>query len=246
MRLDIYLTGKNFLETRTKAKLAIEKGLVQVNAKTILQPAFDVKKTDIVQLISQPLKYVSKGGDKLQKAISEFNISLKDKTILDIGASTGGFTDCCLQNGAAFVYAVDVGTNQLHLSLKNNLKIKSLEQLHIKDLTPAHLDNKHVDAAVIDVSFISIKKVLPEVTRFIKKDSIILALIKPQFESTEKKKFKGGIIKNSKIHASILDDIKSFSQSCNLKYINHIETDVGPIENKNLEFVMLFEYKPPS
>lgn len=244
MRLDIYLTENNFLETRTKAKLAIEKGLVQVNTKTILQSAYDVKNYDIVKLIAPPLKFVSKGGDKLQKAISEFNINLKDKTVLDIGASTGGFTDCCLQNGATFVFAVDVGTNQLHESLKNNPKIKSLEQLHIKDLTHKHLGNKKVDTVVIDVSFISIKKVLPELCRFIKKNSILLALIKPQFEITQKKKFKGGIIKDSKVHSSILDDIKSFAQSCNLKYLNHIKTDVDPTENKNTEFVMMFEYNP--
>ncbi|HNR18477.1 MAG TPA: TlyA family RNA methyltransferase [Bacteroidia bacterium] len=244
MRLDIYLTENNFLETRTKAKLAIEKGLVRVNTKIILQSAYEVKKTDVVYLISPPLKFVSKGGDKLQKAISHFNIKLQGKTVLDVGASTGGFTDCCLQNGAAFVFAVDVGTNQLHESLKNNTQIKSLEKLHIKNLAPEHLNNTQVDAVVIDVSFISIKKVLPELTRFTKKNSIVLALIKPQFEITEKKKFKGGIIKDLNIHSAILDDIQSFARSFEFNYINHIETDIDPTENKNLEFVMLFEYNP--
>lgn len=244
MRLDVYLTENKFLESRTKAKLAIEKGLVSVNEKIITQSSHEIKHSDTIKLLSAPLKFVSKGGDKLQKALTEFNINIKNKRILDVGASTGGFTDCCLQNGAAVVYAVDVGTNQLHESLKNNLQIKSLEQLHIKDLNLADLDDLLVDAVVIDVSFISIKKVLAEVTRFMKEDSLLLGLIKPQFEISEKKKFKGGIIKDPKIHAEVLADIKSFAESCHLKYINHIDTDIDPAENKNIEFMMLLKCTP--
>ena len=183
-RLDVLLVQKGFFETREKAKRAVMAGLIIVDDKKIEKPGTQIKlnKEPNIRIKGEVMKYVSRGGMKLEKAIEVFSMNLKDKIVLDVGASTGGFTDCSLQNGASFVYAVDVGTNQLDWKLRNDSRVKSIENMHIKNLSTQDLDDSGVDYIVMDVSFISITKVFEYLTKFMKEDSKLMALIKPQFE----------------------------------------------------------------
>ena len=160
IRLDNYLVLKGFTPSRSKASELIHNGKVKVNNKVILKPSFNVNEEDNIEVLeNKVLKYVSRGGLKLEKAIEYFNLDLTDKVILDIGSSTGGFTDCALKHKAKFVYALDVGTNQLHESLLNNEKVFSMENTNFKDVTKDMFD-KHIDLYVCDVSFISIQTIL--------------------------------------------------------------------------------------
>ncbi|MBP9538937.1 MAG: TlyA family RNA methyltransferase, partial [Leptotrichiaceae bacterium] len=167
-RLDLILVEKGFFETREKAKREIMVGNVSVNDKVETKAGTNFRDDDKLQIkVKDKLKYVSRGGLKLEKALQHWEIDLNGKRVLDIGASTGGFTDCALQNGAEYVYGVDVGTNQLDWRLRQDTRVKSLEETHIKDLTLDQLDGKKVDFIVIDVSFISLTKVIPYLERFI-------------------------------------------------------------------------------
>lgn len=190
-RLDIILVELGYFETREKSKREIMAGNVLINDKLEIKPGTQFKTENIKDIkIKNKLKYVSRGGLKLEEAIKYWSIDFKDKKVLDIGASTGGFTDCALQNGASFVYANDVGTNQLDFKLRRNERVKSIEQTHIKDL---ELDDK-VDLIVIDVSFISLTKVIPYFEKFSDFNLKVVALIKPQFELVREKISKNGIV----------------------------------------------------
>ena len=176
-RLDIILQEKNLYPSREKAKEAIKLGRVKVNGDVFLTPSAQVDEN--MEISTLPFEFVSRGGFKLQKALEEFNINLKDKIVLDIGASTGGFTDVCLKNGAKKVYAVDTGMGQLADSIKNNASVVNLEKTNY--LTLPHEKFKDVNFVVIDVSFVSLTKFAEKLTNDF--DSIeIVALIKPQFE----------------------------------------------------------------
>ena len=168
-RLDVLLVQKGFFETREKAKRAIMAGIVIVNDKKIEKAgtAIKIDEEPVIRIKGEQLPYVSRGGLKLEKAIKVFDLNLQDKLVLDVGASTGGFTDCSLQNGAKFVYAVDVGTNQLIWKFRDHEQVKSIEGMHIKKLTLEDIDNNKVDNIVMDVSFISITKIIPDLSKFI-------------------------------------------------------------------------------
>ncbi|CAM3469753.1 TlyA family RNA methyltransferase [Pseudostreptobacillus hongkongensis] len=190
-RLDVILVDLGYFDSREKAKREIMAGNVIVNDKAETKAGTQFKEENIKDIkIKNKLKYVSRGGLKLEKAITYWNLDLKDKKVLDIGASTGGFTDCALQYGASFVYANDVGTNQLDYKIRNNEKVCSIEQTHIRDL---EIDDK-VDYIVIDVSFISLTKVIPYFSKFGDKEYKVIALIKPQFELVPEKISKNGIV----------------------------------------------------
>lgn len=196
-RLDILLVELGYFDSREKAKREIMVGNVIINDKTETKPGSQFKVENIKDVrIKNKLKYVSRGGLKLEKAINYWKLDFNDKKILDIGASTGGFTDCSLQNGAKLVYANDVGTNQLDYSLKNNEKVVSLEQIHIRDLDI----NDKVDYIVIDVSFISLTKVIQYFEKFGKDNFGVIALIKPQFELTPDKISRNGIVLEEEYH----------------------------------------------
>lgn len=196
-RLDILLVELGYFDSREKTKREIMVGNVIINDKTETKPGSQFKVENIKDVrIKNKLKYVSRGGLKLEKAINYWKLDFNDKKILDIGASTGGFTDCSLQNGAKLVYANDVGTNQLDYSLKNNEKVVSLEQIHIRDLDI----NDKVDYIVIDVSFISLTKVIQYFEKFGKDNFGVIALIKPQFELTPDKISRNGIVLEEEYH----------------------------------------------
>ena len=229
MRIDLYLVDNGYYKSRELAKLAIDNGLVKVDGKVVTKPSFDYTKGLIE--VSEPLKFVSRGGYKLECAINSFYLDFKDKVIVDIGSSTGGFTDCSLQNGAKLVYAIDIGTDQLDPRLLTNDKVISMEQTNFLDIEAFDLD---IDYYVSDVSFISIKKILEHLNELDAKDIIIL--IKPQFEVEMKFLNKNGVLKDRSKHYEILKDINSYINS--LGYKIHKSTP-SPIKGKsgNIEYL---------
>lgn len=240
-KLDVLLVKNGFFEDLDKAKRACMAGLVIVNDKRYDKPGTMIKIEDdmIIRIKGDKLPYVSRGGLKLAKAITSFNLDFKDKIVLDVGASTGGFTDCALQNGAKFCYAVDVGTNQLDWKLRSNNQVKSLENTHINNLTFEEIDNSKIDYIVMDVSFISIKKILFDLKRFFDRDTKLMALIKPQFEAEKQDIARGGIVKDREVHKKIIEDIVKFAKENGL-YLEKL--DYSPITGTkgNVEYISLF------
>lgn len=211
-RLDIVIKEK-FGYSREYAKNIILKGYVLVNGKVITKPSFKILHNDNLFLDEKATpQYVSRGGFKLEKAIQYFNLNIKDNICLDIGASTGGFTDCMLKYGANLVYAVDVGTNQLVDKILNNKKVISIENMDIRDFIPP----QKFDFISSDVSFISLKKIIPKITDIITEQGSCIFLIKPQFEVGRENIKKDGVVKNKNLHIQILEDITNFCEKNNL------------------------------
>ncbi len=239
-RLDVILTAKGLSKSRTAAQQMIKSGDVTVNGTAVFKPSeqFDPENDNFaVSGASDVLKYVGRGGFKLETAINSFGLSLSGKTCLDIGASTGGFTDCMLQNGAKRVFAVDVGTNQLAEKLRNDSRVISLEKLDIRRVTD-EIPEK-IDFFGIDVSFISLKLILPELKRFSAKNAEGAALIKPQFECGHIKNGKNGVIKDSKLQEKIVADICGFAAALGFTDIKTVPSSIlGGDGNK--EFLMHF------
>ena len=207
MRLDEYLVENECFEDLEIAKRQIMVGNVIVNEQKIDKPGeiISLDKIKSIRIKERDIPYVSRGGLKLEKAIKVFDLDFKDKIVLDIGASTGGFTDCSLQNGAKFVYAVDVGTNQLDWKLRNDSRVKSIENKHINDLEKSYLKDE-IDIIVMDISFISIKKVLYKIKELLKENGFAIFLIKPQFEA-ERNEIEKGIVNNLNIHKRVINEI---------------------------------------
>ncbi|MGB6129477.1 MAG: TlyA family RNA methyltransferase [Psychrilyobacter sp.] len=241
-RLDVLLVQQGFFETRERAKRAIMAGVVIVNDKKIEKAGTAIKWTDEfpdIRIKGEVLKYVSRGGLKLEKAMKIWDLDFSGKKILDVGASTGGFTDCALQNGAAFAYSMDVGTNQLDWKLRKHEQVRSIEGTHIKDLTLEEIDNSEIDFIVMDVSFISITKVIPHLIKFMNEDTKLMALIKPQFEVGRENIEKGGIVKNPKKHKMAIDMVVESAAEYGVKL--H-QLDFSPITGGkgNIEYISLF------
>lgn len=232
MRLDVYLVENKLFDSREKASFAIKAGGVSVDGKIILKPSFDIN-NNIVKIVEEINPFVSRGGFKLDHAIKFFNLDFNDKIVLDIGASTGGFTDVALQNGASNVVAVDVGSNQLHEKIKNNEKVESFENLNILDYNTT----KIFDYLVMDVSFVSIKTIIPDLLKFLNNDNYLIALIKPQYE-LGKVKIKNGVVKDKKIQLKVVQDIIEFVKQLNLNVLNMTESPItGKMGNK--EYLVL-------
>ena len=238
LRLDTWLAQHHLVESREKARLAIRQGLVRVNGMIATKPAQEVRETDVVVLEKPPLAYVSQGGLKLETAIREFGLDFQGKRILDLGASTGGFTDCALQHGAARVYAVDVGTDQLHPSLRADARVRAYEGLHVRDLGPEHLEGQPVDWIVIDVSFISLTKVLPFLPSLLAPGGQLVILVKPQFELEAKKAFKGGIVKSDKWRQFALERVLACARELGFQVKGITQTEVADPGKKNVEFLL--------
>lgn len=243
-RLDILLVKNGFFESKEKAQRAVMAGLVIVDDKKIDKSGTLIKldKDPVIRIKGEMSKYVSRGGLKLEKALKVFGMELIGKVVLDVGASTGGFTDCSLQNGAEFVYAMDVGTNQLDWKLRNHNRVKSIENTHIKDLTENDLDNKKMDYIVMDVSFISITKVLEHLIKFCQPETKLMALIKPQFETDREYIEKGGIVKDSIQHIEAVKKVIAEAEK-NGFYIEGL--DFSPITGTkgNVEYISIFGLK---
>lgn len=209
-RLDAELVTRKIAGSRERAKELIKSGAVLVNGKIISKPSADINETDEIISLAEEFKYVGRGGLKLEKAIDEFGIDLKNKICIDIGASTGGFTDCMLQNGAARVYAVDVGHDQLAEKLRNDARVCNAEGTDIRNIT-VDFTSGQVDFISIDVSFISLKLILPKAFELLKECGEASVLIKPQFEAGKKGIGKNGIVKDRKVHENVLKDITEFA-----------------------------------
>ena len=236
MRLDLYLVECSIFESRNKAQYEIKSGKVTVNNKIVTKSSYDVSDDDIVDTMPDTLKYVSKGGLKLEKAIDYFNIDVNGKTCLDIGASTGGFTDCLIQYGAKEVYSVDVGTDQLHESLKSNPKVHSYEKTNFLTMDLNILPK--IDIIVTDVSFIKVETILERVIDSFN-DATVIFLIKPQFE-VGRMYIKNGVIKDESIRVEVINDIKEFLKSHNIKTNEIIESPIlGGSGNK--EYLTYFQ-----
>ncbi|WP_035589583.1 23S rRNA (cytidine-2'-O)-methyltransferase TlyA [Hippea jasoniae] len=235
MRLDLYLVKKGLVASRSRAEQLIKLGSVLVNGSTILKPSYKVKDKDDIQVIDS-IKYVSRAGLKLEHALDAFGIEVKDKICLDVGASTGGFTDCLLKKGAYVVFAVDVGKDQLDESLKGNPRIKSFENTDIRNFSTDMV----FDIITVDVSFISLTKILEHVKGFLAENGDMICLIKPQFE-VGAGKTKKGIVKDQNLIEGVLNNIKSFVQTIGLKSRGIVES---PILGKdgNREFLIWLKH----
>ncbi|MDO4960892.1 MAG: TlyA family RNA methyltransferase [Eubacteriales bacterium] len=208
-RLDVLLFERGYAESREKAKTIIMSGIVYVNGVKEDKPgsAFADEESLGIEVRGNTLKYVSRGGLKLEKAIDVFGISVDGFTCMDIGASTGGFTDCMLQNGAAKVFAVDVGHGQLAWKLRNDERVICMEKMNIRYIQPSDINDEKLDFASVDVSFISLDKVLPAVRPLLKDEAHMVCLIKPQFEAGRDEVGKKGVVRDKGVHRSVVSKI---------------------------------------
>ncbi|WP_338789173.1 TlyA family RNA methyltransferase [Metabacillus sp. FJAT-53654] len=210
-RLDILLVENGLFETREKAKRAIMAGIVYGNEERLEKPGEKVSRDLVLTIKGNTLPYVSRGGLKLEKAMKDFDLHVRDKIMIDIGSSTGGFTDCALQNGAKLSYAVDVGYNQLAWKLRQDERVVVMERTNFRYSTAADFEKGLPEFASIDVSFISLKLILPVLKTILVSHSDIVALVKPQFEAGRELVGKKGIVRDPNVHELVLNDMVSFA-----------------------------------
>lgn len=236
MRLDLRLVKDGIFDSREKARIAIMEGLVYIDNQKEDKPGSMVKNDANVEYRGVKQKYVSRGGHKLEKAIEYFNIDLENKVCMDIGSSTGGFTDCMLQNGAKKVYAIDCGTNQLDYNLRIDNRVVSMENYNARYLSKNDISDDIIDFVTIDVSFISLTKILPAIIDCITEKTTIVALIKPQFEAG-KNYVADGVVKDIKIHKNVITFIIKFCLDSNLEILGLTYSPIkGP--KGNIEFLI--------
>ena len=231
-RLDIALVEKGLAESRQRARALIMAGRVLVNRHPVEKPGAQIRQTDHVRIRGEEPEYASRGGLKLEDALETFAIDVTDCTCLDVGASTGGFTDCLLQRGASQVFAVDVGYGQLAWRLRQDPRVVVIERTNIRYM-PFDKIGCRVDVITVDVSFISLKIVVPAVLKFIHPQGRIVALIKPQFEVGRENVGKGGVVRDPTLHAAVLGDLEVYFQTIGLRSVNTAESPVmGPKGNR--------------
>ncbi len=240
-RIDKILFEKGITESVTKAQALVMSGVVLVNEQRIEKPSeiFSLTAKIRIKNDSAQNKYVGRGGLKLEKALKAFHIRLSEFVCLDIGASTGGFTDCLLQNGAKKVYAIDVGTNQLVWKLRNNARVEVRENVNARYLKPEDFNEKF-DLIVIDVSFISVTKILPALILLLKDDGKIITLIKPQFEVRKGEVSKGGVVYDEEKHKRVIEEISQAAEVVGLQVLDVIDSPILGAEG-NKEFLALYE-----
>lgn len=239
-RIDVVLVKQGHFESREQAKRAVMAGLVFINEQRIDKPGFKVNIDDKLIVKGGKQKYVSRGGYKLEKAIDEFKLNLEQVVAIDIGASTGGFTDCMLQNGARKVYAVDVGYNQLAWKLRQDERVIVKERYNFRYANKADFDEQP-SFAVIDVSFISLRLILPPLTTIIENDSHVVALIKPQFEAGKEEVGKKGIVRDPATHVRVLEEMIEFSHDLGFVVSNLTYSPITGGDG-NIEFLMLLKW----
>lgn len=238
MRLDSFLFEAGYFSSRNKAAECVKRGEVLLDGKIEKKPSKEVFGTEKIEIIS-PKKFVSLGGYKLDKALSDFSVDVNGLTFADIGASTGGFTDCLLQRGAKKVYAVDVGENLLDERLKSDSRVIALDKVNARNMTEQTIGEK-VDGVVADCSFISLKLVLPATLKILKPDGFIVALIKPQFECEGKGLTKTGLLREEKARVKIVEDISDFASGLSLVTENATHAPVN--KDKNVEYLVKFSF----
>ena len=235
-RLDVMMVNRGLAESREKAKAIIMSGIVYVDniKEDKAGSTFDEKAQ--IEVRGTTLKYVSRGGVKLEKAMDCFGVSLAGKVAMDVGSSTGGFTDCMLQNGAVKVYSVDVGHGQLAWKLRNDERVVCMEKTNIRYVTPDDIEDR-IEFASIDVSFISLTKVLPPVKELLTDDGEIVCLIKPQFEAGREKVGKKGVVRDQKVHVEVVEMIVDFARQIGFKTL---DLSYSPIKGPegNIEYLL--------
>lgn len=240
MRIDVYLVEKGFCESRNKAARLITEGRILIDGKQVSKASFDVDESEHSIEITQTEKYVGRGGLKLEGALAAFDIDVKGKKCIDVGASTGGFTDCLLQNGAAYVCAVDSGRGQLHEKLRQDLRVVSIEGFNARQLSPEEFG--FFDLAVMDVSFISQTLLHSPVASVLKEGASFISLVKPQFEAGKSALGKGGIVKRAADREEAVRRVLASAEACGLEAVDVINS---PIEggDGNREYLALFVKK---
>lgn len=236
-RLDLRLVEKGCISSRQRARAMIMAGKVFVNGQRIDKPGYSVSSKDLIECKAEEMPYVSRGGLKLEAALQHFGLAVTSATCIDVGASTGGFTDCLLQHGAKRIYAVDVGYGQLAWKIRQDPRVIVIERTNVRHLTADAIPER-VDIITIDVSFISLKIVVPAVRRFMKTGASILALIKPQFEVGKGQVGKGGVVRDPQLHQQIVQELSNFFNTQQLEARPVYRSPlVGPKGNR--EFFML-------
>ncbi|MFV0344166.1 MAG: TlyA family RNA methyltransferase [Anaerocolumna sp.] len=236
-RLDVLLVKRNLAESREKAKAYIMAGNVFVDGVREDKAGTTFAETVSIELKGITSKYVSRGGFKLEKAVLNYGLDLKDKVCMDVGSSTGGFTDCMLMNGASKVYAVDVGTNQLAWKLRADERVISMEKTNIRYLTPKDIQDETMDFISIDVAFISLTKVLEPVRELLKDKGEVVCLIKPQFEAGREKVGKKGVVREIGVHKEVIEKVILYAVSLGF-FIKNL--DYSPIKGPegNIEYLL--------
>lgn len=239
MRLDVAVFERGLAETREKAKALIMAGSVYLNGQKAIKGGAAVKDTDIIEVRGAVNPYVSRGGLKLHKAVQNFGLSLEGCVCMDIGASTGGFTDCMLSNGAAKVYAIDVGYGQLAWKLRCDERVINMERTNFRYVTHEQIPEQ-VDFASVDVSFISLRKILPVMRELLRDGGRAVCLIKPQFEAGRENVGKKGVVRDRAVHESVVASITEFAVESGFNVCN---VDFSPIKGPegNIEYLMLVE-----
>ncbi|MBQ3006654.1 MAG: TlyA family RNA methyltransferase [Clostridia bacterium] len=239
LRLDVAVFERGFAETREKAKAMIMAGSVYLNGQKALKGGVNVKETDIIEVRGAVNPFVSRGGLKLNKAVASFGLDLKDCICMDIGASTGGFTDCMLTNGAKKVYAIDVGYGQLAWKLRCDERVVNLERTNFRYVTREQVPDE-VDFASVDVSFISLRLILPVMYTLLKDGGRSVCLIKPQFEAGKENIGKKGVVRDKSVHEDVVRSITEFASENGFKVI---DVDFSPIKGPegNIEYLMYIE-----
>lgn len=237
-RLDKYLTDLGYFETKSKAAAAILAGHVKINDEYITKAGFQINPTKEYEIVVKSMPFVSRGGFKLKKALDTFPVKIEGRICLDAGASTGGFTDCLLQNGAKFVYAADVGYGQLDWKIRSDERVKTIERTNLKNCAfeEIYSENEPIaDLLVSDLSFISLTKVLPNLKNLLSPDfHEMILLIKPQFEAGKEKVEKGGVVRDKKVHQEVIENVincaKELNYSINDLTFSSIKGPSGNIE----------------
>ncbi len=258
-RLDKYLTDLGYFETKSKAAAAILAGHVKINDEYITKAGFQINPAKEYEIVVKSMPYVSRGGFKLKKALDTFPVQIEGRICLDAGASTGGFTDCLLQNGAKFVYAADVGYGQLDWKIRSDARVKPIERTNLKNcaFTDIYAENEPIaDLLVSDMSFISLTKVLPNLKTLLNPNfHEMILLIKPQFEAGKEKVEKGGVVRDKKVHQEVIQNVINCAKdlgykvnaltysaikgpSGNIEYLIWISTQQGEEIEFNIETVV--------
>lgn len=238
-RLDVLLVNKGLAASREKAKAMIMEGIVFVGGQREDKAGTLIQEDAVIEIKGSTLAYVSRGGLKLEKAMNHFELTLEGKTCMDVGASTGGFTDCMLQNGAVKVFSVDVGYGQLAWSLRQDPRVVCMEKTNIRYVTPEQI-GELVDFVSIDVSFISLTKVLGPVKELMKEGGQIVCLIKPQFEAGREKVGKKGVVREPETHLEVIEKVIEFARSIGFSALN---LEYSPIKGPegNIEYLLFLQ-----
>ncbi len=236
VRLDRLLVERALAKSRERAQAMIFAGQILVNGQKIDKAGTLVSRDSEIRILGEVLPYVSRGGLKLEKALQEFRVSVEGKTAMDVGASTGGFTDCLLQHGCAKIYAVDVGYGQIAWKLRQDPRVVVIERTNIREMDPSSIPEP-VDLAVIDVSFISLEKAIPPTLRFLKPDAEIIALIKPQFEVGKEAVGKGGIVRDEAARNAAVKKVEGFISELGFEVKGIIPSPVAG-QDGNVEFLI--------